>query len=157
MEILSSMSARAKWALINCIKKLSLCDFKGEDTNALSTIILSVVKRLTMINSVPKDIWLENGMEYWKMREEKASPALEHTFNHLRQEGQRGKCSVGSYLNLTHFIKKKEGVSIEGYLDKATINGHQQGIGKHGRKSEEEQPGSDDVKPLALIAPIPKP
>eukprot|EP00957_Ditylum_brightwellii_P101130 7706957-Ditylum_brightwellii.AAC.1 len=55
MKILSSMSAEAKWALINRIKKLSLGDFKGEDANALSTIILGIIKRLTMLNLVPKD------------------------------------------------------------------------------------------------------
>eukprot|EP00957_Ditylum_brightwellii_P071224 5414135-Ditylum_brightwellii.AAC.1 len=55
MEILSSMSAEVKWALINCMKKLSLCDFEGEDFNALSTIILGIIKRLKMLNSVPKD------------------------------------------------------------------------------------------------------
>eukprot|EP00957_Ditylum_brightwellii_P007824 592618-Ditylum_brightwellii.AAC.1 len=54
MEILSSMSAEAKWALINCMKKLSLHDFEGEDVNTLSTIILGVIKRLTMLMSVPK-------------------------------------------------------------------------------------------------------
>eukprot|EP00957_Ditylum_brightwellii_P100266 7641479-Ditylum_brightwellii.AAC.1 len=59
MEILSSMSAEAKWALINRMKKLSLCDFEGEDINAPSTIIFGVVKRLAMLISVPKDMsWI---------------------------------------------------------------------------------------------------
>eukprot|EP00957_Ditylum_brightwellii_P097474 7423931-Ditylum_brightwellii.AAC.1 len=56
MEILSSISTEAKWALINRIKKLSLCDFEGEDISALSTIILGVIKRLTMLKSVSKDM-----------------------------------------------------------------------------------------------------
>eukprot|EP00957_Ditylum_brightwellii_P075373 5727313-Ditylum_brightwellii.AAC.1 len=65
--------------------------------------------------------------------------------------------NVCRYWNLTHFTKKKEGVSTEGYLDKATNNSHQQGIGKHRNKSEEDMPkGSDNAKPLAPIASAPK-
>eukprot|EP00957_Ditylum_brightwellii_P087465 6658307-Ditylum_brightwellii.AAC.1 len=56
-------------------------------------------------------------------------------------------CNVCSYWNLTHFTKKKEEVSVEGYLDKATINKHQQGVRKHGKKLEEAQMGSDNAKP----------
>eukprot|EP00957_Ditylum_brightwellii_P026499 2004526-Ditylum_brightwellii.AAC.1 len=66
-------------------------------------------------------------------------------------------CNVCGYWNLTHFTKKKKGVSVEGYLDKATINGHQQGIGKHSKKYEEKKLGSDDAKPSASIVSIPKP
>eukprot|EP00957_Ditylum_brightwellii_P138172 10533019-Ditylum_brightwellii.AAC.1 len=56
MEILPSMSAEAKWALITCIKKLSLCDFDGDDIDAQSTIIIGIIKRLKMPNAVPEDM-----------------------------------------------------------------------------------------------------
>eukprot|EP00957_Ditylum_brightwellii_P122618 9350979-Ditylum_brightwellii.AAC.1 len=216
MEILSSMSAEAKWALINHIKKISLCDFKGEDVNALSTIILGIIERLTMLNSVPKDmsqtvisifqtcfveafqhlfLTLNNQMRIsgmhlstedicsiteqnycamklareWNgvlakaMLSEKNGSELKKesgpkggkgiTCTGLRfQQPETGRpewkvlcrkvifwCNVCDYWNLTHFTKKKEGVS------------------KHGKKLEEDQPGSDNAKPSASIVPVPKP
>eukprot|EP00957_Ditylum_brightwellii_P189931 14459662-Ditylum_brightwellii.AAC.1 len=33
-------------------------------------------------------------------------------------------CNICKYWNLTHFTKKKEGASVEGYLDNATVNSH---------------------------------
>eukprot|EP00957_Ditylum_brightwellii_P139983 10666533-Ditylum_brightwellii.AAC.1 len=56
MEIPSSMSADVECALINRMKKLSLCDFGVEDVGALSTILLGIVKRLKMLNSVSEDM-----------------------------------------------------------------------------------------------------
>eukprot|EP00957_Ditylum_brightwellii_P001420 111081-Ditylum_brightwellii.AAC.2 len=56
MEIFSSMSAKAKWALITCMKKLSLYNFDEEDVDALLTIILGIIKRLKMLNTVPEDM-----------------------------------------------------------------------------------------------------
>eukprot|EP00957_Ditylum_brightwellii_P011423 863465-Ditylum_brightwellii.AAC.1 len=44
-------------------------------------------------------------------------------------------CNVCGYWNLTHFIKKADGVNIEGYFDNAMVNGHQCGIGKHSKTS----------------------
>eukprot|EP00957_Ditylum_brightwellii_P110965 8462793-Ditylum_brightwellii.AAC.1 len=56
MEILSTMSAKAKWALMTQMKKLSLWDFEGKDVDALLTIILGMFKQLKMLNSVPEDM-----------------------------------------------------------------------------------------------------
>eukprot|EP00957_Ditylum_brightwellii_P111033 8467757-Ditylum_brightwellii.AAC.1 len=56
MEILSTMSTKAKWALMTQMKKLSLWDFEGKDIDALSIIILSIFKQLKMLNLVPEDM-----------------------------------------------------------------------------------------------------
>eukprot|EP00957_Ditylum_brightwellii_P186687 14214769-Ditylum_brightwellii.AAC.1 len=37
-------------------------------------------------------------------------------------------CNVCGYWNPMHFTKKKEGVSVKGYLDNATVNSHQHRI-----------------------------
>eukprot|EP00957_Ditylum_brightwellii_P092695 7058030-Ditylum_brightwellii.AAC.1 len=42
-------------------------------------------------------------------------------------------CNVCRYWNLTHFTKKKEGVSVQGYRENATVNGHHRSIGKHSK------------------------
>eukprot|EP00957_Ditylum_brightwellii_P153796 11705921-Ditylum_brightwellii.AAC.1 len=65
-------------------------------------------------------------------------------------------CNVCGYWNLTHFTKKKVGVSVEGYLENATVNGHQCGIRKHSTKSEEDKKESKALKPAATIASVPK-
>eukprot|EP00957_Ditylum_brightwellii_P109347 8341492-Ditylum_brightwellii.AAC.1 len=65
--------------------------------------------------------------------------------------------NVCSYWNLTHFTKKKEGVSVEDYLDKAMIIRYQRGISKHSKKLEEEQLRSDNAKPSTSITSVLKP
>eukprot|EP00957_Ditylum_brightwellii_P106771 8145600-Ditylum_brightwellii.AAC.2 len=60
-------------------------------------------------------------------------------------------CNVCRYWNLTHFTKKKEGVSVEGYLDNATVNGHQRKIDKHSRKLEEDKKESNVSSLLQLL------
>eukprot|EP00957_Ditylum_brightwellii_P110201 8405910-Ditylum_brightwellii.AAC.1 len=42
MEILAAMSAKAKWALTSCLKKLALKDFDCEDIDIVSAIILVI-------------------------------------------------------------------------------------------------------------------
>ena len=56
VEILSTMSAKAKWVLMTWMKKLSLQDFDGKDIDALSTITLGVFKRLKILILATKDM-----------------------------------------------------------------------------------------------------
>eukprot|EP00957_Ditylum_brightwellii_P083062 6314024-Ditylum_brightwellii.AAC.1 len=66
-------------------------------------------------------------------------------------------CNVCRYWNLTYFTKKKEGVSVKGYLENVTVNGHQHGIRKHSKKSKEDKKESKAVTPTATIALVPRP
>eukprot|EP00957_Ditylum_brightwellii_P145493 11078374-Ditylum_brightwellii.AAC.1 len=66
-------------------------------------------------------------------------------------------CNICGYWNLTHFTKEKEGVNVEGYLENATVNGHQRGIGKHSKRSKEDKKELEAVTPTATIASVPRP